>query len=127
MGVWRGQQSTRVVIYPEEVEIILDGAPGARTGIYHYSTTISGTWAEVDERHFEWSNQWEMRPIVIGGVPMRVVHLDRLAGAHTPDYILTPDDLLIPLPEPAHPNVSAAGRRVALYPVPRGSYGYGRP
>ncbi len=126
-GDWRGRQTSQVLFYQTEIELILDGPANATTGTYQYVATNNAPLLGLNERRFEWSDRWELHPFVVDGRPMRVVHLSRLAGARTPDFILTPDDVMVPLPNPAHPDLSANALLSSLYPVPRGRHGYGRP
>ena len=127
VGDWRGQDSAQSLDQRIEVELILDGPPGAQGGTYHYISLKQATDTDVGNRRLDWTDQWRARPYAVDGRQMQLVHLDRLAGPRIDDFILTPDNILVPLPDPAHPDVSKAALRVALYPLPRTSFGYGRP
>lgn len=127
VGDWRGQEPSRATIYQTRIEVILDGLPGAKAGTYHYQAESQGDDLGLGDRDLSWTDHWEMRPIAVGGVPMQAVHLAHLAGAHINDFILTPRGVLVPQPNLATPDLSADAYRVALVPVPRDSFGYGRP
>ena len=127
VGDWRGEEPSRATIYQTRIEVILDGVPGAQSGTYHYVALNSGDDLGLGERHLAWTDRWQMRPVVVNGQTMQLVHLANLAGAHISDFILTPQGVLLPQPDLAHPDLSAQAYRVALVPVPRDSFGYGRP
>lgn len=127
VGDWRGHEPSAVTSYQTSIEVILDGSPGARSGTYHYDALNQGEDFEGGDRHLAWTDRWTMRPVTIGGQTMQAVHLDRLVGGRIGNYILTPQGSLVPQADPAHPDLSANAYRLALLPVPRDTFGYGRP
>ena len=127
VGDWRDEEPSRAVSLETNIEIILDGLPGATEGTYHYSSLITGEQIDFESREVRWSDRWHMRPITVDGQAMRLVHLDRLVGSNLRDFILTPQNILVPQVNPNRPDLSRNTYLVALYPVPRNTYGYGRP
>jgi hypothetical protein len=129
VGDWRGSQPSIVQWYRTVTELILDGSPGAMSGTYHLVINTPGLATLSGASSFRrWSDRWEVRMLKdANGQPYEVVHLFNVPGTQRPDYALTKDNLLIPIYNEAHPDFSEAGRRIALYPLPRTAYGYGRP
>ncbi len=127
IGDWRGQDITQSLDQRTEVEIILDGPPGARSGTYHYASLTQGAELDIGNRRLDWTDRWRAQPLAVDGRQMQIVHLDNLAGPHIDDFVLTPDNILVPLPDPLRPDLSGAAFHVALYPVSPTSFGYGRP
>ncbi len=127
VGDWRGIDETISPSYYAHVEVILDGPPGATTGTYHYVRLVQSDVSTPDQHFENWSDRWTSRPISVGGQTLTLIHLDNLLEAHLADFILTRDDLLVPIANPSRPDLSRDALTYALSPVPRGSFGYGRP
>ena len=128
LGDWHGIESTLAVSYDARIEIILDGPPGATAGTYHYVRLL-----QIDDgigpgpRYTSWTDRWTSRPVDVGGTTVPLIHLAHLPDAAIPDYLHLPNDLLLPVPNPARPDLSPHAFRYALQPEPRGTYGFGRP
>jgi hypothetical protein len=127
VGDWRGYENTRVSYYYDEVEIILDGSPGSTEGVYHYVRTSRENFGSGAGRFLRWTDHWTSRPIVNGGRTLTLVHLADLPNGYFEDYVALPDGVLVPVADPARPDLSAAAMRFAMSPLPRTAYGYGRP
>ena len=127
VGDWRGLDSTFSTVYYAHVEIILDGPPGSVSGRYHYVRLSQLGYEEPDGRFTEWTGTWEQRPFAVDGRPTSLIHLDKLEGPFLRDYLLLPDGRLQPIADLRRPDLSRAAQFYALSPVPRGTFGYGRP
>ncbi len=129
VGDWRGFQPTISSFDNLSTELILDGEPDARAGTYHLVTRAMEPGLVDDPRwNVRWTDQWERRVVQdANGRSYTTIHLHRAPGAQVPDYILTANNLLVPLDNPQHPDLSANALRIALVPLPRSSWGYGRP
>lgn len=127
LGDWRGNVPSRSVLYDEQVELILDGAPDATAGTYHLVVNRPSTELGVPAHRLDWADRWTRRDVVVGGR-----HLTQFALANVPEarvgvYTMIDGGLLVPTIDPARPDLSPNATRLALHPVPRSSYGYGRP
>ena len=127
VGDWRGYESTRVSYYFAQVELILDGAPGVTAGTYHYVRTSRENFGADAGRFLSWTDHWTSRPFTTGGRTLTLVHLEHLPNAYLDDYVALPNGVLVPVANPARPDLSAAAMRYAMSPLPRTAYGYGRP
>ena len=129
VGDWRGSQPSLDPYHEKTTELILDGTPDAVSGTYHLVTQVmaSDLGTQTDQ-NLRWTDRWEKRtPTDASGTRYVSIHLDHAPGGQLPDYVLTPNNLLVPLVNPAHPDLSATAIRIALVPLPPTAYGYGRP
>lgn len=128
VGDWRGYQPDISYYYQRSTELILDGPPDANSGTYHLVTRTNQPFFADRADNYRWTDRWEKRLLrTADGRPYLTVHLFHAPGAQDPDYIWTTDGLLVPLIDPTHPDLSPAALRVALRPLPRTAFGYGRP
>ena len=129
VGDWRGYQPAISSFDDLSTELILDGLPGAQSGTYHLITRAEEPGLVDDPRwNVRWTDQWQRR-VVHGadGSSYVTIHLHRAPDAQVPDYLMTAHNLLVPLDNLAHPDLSSNAIRIALVPLPRDSWGYGRP
>jgi hypothetical protein len=129
VGDWRGSQQADDPFNYKMTELILDGTPGAMSGQYHLITRLQNQNPQsAREETPLWSDRWEKRIVrTASGVPYTMIHLDHSPGDQLPDYATTDRNLLVPVADPLHPDLSPAAMRTALYPVPKDAFGYGRP
>lgn len=129
VGDWRGYQLGVSGINNLSTELILDGAPDAQSGTYHLITRAMEPGMIDDPRwNVRWTDHWERRVLQDAQSQSYVsIHLHNAPNAETPDYIVTSNDLLVPVPNTRHPDLSPDAMRVALMPLPRTTWGYGRP
>ncbi len=127
IGDWRGADQSIEGYYARVTELIIDGAPDATSGTYHLVSQVPGSGITDDRRSINWSDRWEKRVLRDrSGAPYTVYHLDRAPGGHVPDYILLSTGALLPAIDPAHPDLSTRSLRLAMAPLPRTAWGYGR-
>lgn len=128
VGDWRGSQPAISYYYQRVTELILDGPPDANAGTYHLVTRTMQPFFADRQDNYRWTDTWQKRMRQTAtGQPYLTLHLDHAPGTQDPDYIWTSNNLLVPLIDPSHPDISKDALRVALYPLPRTAYGYGRP
>ena len=129
VGDWRGYQPSITSFDNLSTELILDGPPEATSGTYHLITRAEDPGLVDDPRwNVRWTDHWERR-VVQGadGHSYVTIHLHEAPDAEVPDYVMTANDLLVPLNNLDHPDLSPNAIRIALVPLPRTSWGYGRP
>ncbi len=126
VGDWRGEDTAQSIGERLEIEVILDGPPGARSGTYHYVSLTQSALTDIGNRRLDWTDRWQMRTVVVNGQPMQFVHLENLVGPRIGDYVLTSNNVLVPQFDLRRIDLSPNALRVSLYPVPRGTFGYGR-
>lgn len=126
LGDWRGTEPARAIGFADRVELILDGAAGATSGTYHLVVDRPSTQLGVDEGRLDWSDHWSSHPVRSGGATYTLIHLANVPGARNDDYALMADGTLVPVIDPGHPDFSANALRLALRPLPRTAFGYGR-
>jgi len=129
LGDWRGNQPALNSFYQRTTELILDGTPAATTGTYHLiRLTQDPTFGAGSGRFLRWADRWTRETVRdTQGAPHDGFRLRNAPGAEPSLYVLTADQLLVPVYNEQHPDLSPAARRIALYPLPRTSWGYGRP
>ncbi len=127
LGDWRGQEQSRAVAYQDQVELILDGAPDAQSGTYHLLVTTPGLDTGAPAHWLNWADTWTRGSIASGGRIFTWFHLAHVPDARTTDYLLTPNGALVPVVDPHKPDLSPDAMRLALLPLARTEYGYGRP
>ena len=127
VGDWTGIEETIAVSYYARIEVILDGPPGATSGTYHYVRLLQIDGGQSGPQELRWTDRWTEHTVVADGRTFSVIHLDRLPNPHIADFVRTADGLLVPVIHPAHPDLSRNAFIWALKPVPRGTFGYGRP
>ncbi len=128
LGDWRGAEPSIEGYYTRVTELILDGTADAPSGTYHLVSQTPQLGTSDDVRNIDWSDRWVRRVLRTGaGAPYTVFHLDHSPGGHLPDYILLGNGDLLPAIDPRRPDLSPAGLRVAMVPLPRTAWGYGRP
>ena len=127
IGDWRGVAQTISDYYYARIELILDGPPGATSGEYHYNRLNQQGAAGNGQRYIEWGDRWTSRVITVDGKPATLVHLANLPDASIPNYLLLSDGRLVPEADLNHIDLTRAALRFALAPVPRDTFGYGRP
>lgn len=131
VGDWRGYPPSIDIGYSHQTELILDGTPDATSGTYHLVTLLQDPNFGAhsgENQNLRWSDRWEKRmQRDAGGNSYVSIHLRHAPGAEPADYILTSRGLLVPLVQAAHPDLSPGALRYALAPLPRSSWGYGRP
>ncbi len=128
VGDWRGAEQS-IEGYRERVtELILDGTPNDNGGIYHLVSSVPASGIASDSRDIRWSDRWQKRIFRDpSGAPYTVYHLDHAPPSHLADYALLSTGALLPVVDPAHPDLRPQSLQIALQPLPRGTYGYGRP
>lgn len=127
IGEWRGYQRALGYDFGRSTELILDGRPGDTAGRYRLMTRGSepAFGDRIDD--VRWSDRWQTRRITLAdGRTLRILHLSEAPAAILPDYIWTEHDLLVPVTDPARPDLSATALRIALHPLPPDTFGYGR-
>lgn len=129
VGDWRGVQPSLDAFYSVNTELILDGTPDAVGGTYHLvSVVMDPNIGGQDQQNVRWTDRWEKRVRQdAAGRAYPTIHLHNAPGTQPSDYILTANNLLVPLVNAARPDVSGNALRYALVPLPRNTYGYGRP
>ena len=127
VGDWTGIEETIAQSYYAHLEVILDGTPDATSGTYHYVRLLQIDAGTTGPQELRWTDQWTKRVVIVDGRTLTMIHLDNLPNTHIPDFVLTDADLLVPVSNPSRPDLSRNAFLWALRPVPRGSFGYGRP
>lgn len=128
VGDWRGSEPSISYFYQRTTELILQGPPDANSGTYRLVSRVNAPLLVDRDDQYDWTDRWEKRLLrTATGQRYLTLHLRNAPGSQDPDYIWTTDDLLIPLIDPAHPDLGKQALRVALYPRPRTAFGYGRP
>ncbi|MCQ8280163.1 hypothetical protein NFI95_17135 [Acetobacteraceae bacterium KSS8] len=128
IGDWRGAEQS-IEGYRERVtELIIDGRPGDGSGVYHLISSVPASGIVSDPRDIRWSDRWQKRLLHDpSGAPYTVYHLDHAPPSHLADYVLLSTGALLPVVDPAHPDTRPESLRIALQPLSRTAYGYGRP
>ncbi len=126
-GDWRGTEQSRDVALVAQVELILDGVPDATSGTYHYVYTPPDTNSQANDGYFRWAGQWDKTALNVEGQSLSLIHLRQGPPGRLADYILLANGSLVPVANPASPDLSRYARGQALRPVPRDTFGYGRP
>lgn len=129
IGDWSGYQMGLDGFANLSTQLILDGEPDAQSGIYHLITRSMEPGSIDDPRlNVRWTDHWERRVLQDAQARTYVaIHLYNAPNAETPDYILTANGLLMPVPNTRHPDLSPEALKIALVPAPRSAWGYGRP
>lgn len=127
VGDWRGAEQSVEGYYARVTELIIDGTPDAPYGTYHLVSQIPSSGIADDRRSINWSDRWERRVLRDrSGAPYTVFHLDHAPAGHVSDYILLSSGALLPSIDPHRPDLSAGSLRLAMAPLPRTAWGYGR-
>ncbi|MBB3174115.1 hypothetical protein FHR90_001951 [Endobacter medicaginis] len=127
LGDWRGYQRALGYDFARSTELILDGRPGDTEGRYRLLTRSSQPAFGDRSDDVRWSDRWQIRRHRLAdGRTLTLVHLSEVPAALLADYIWTDRNVLVPVVDPGHPDLSPAALRTALYPLPRDTFGYGR-
>ena len=127
VGDWTGIEETITSLFYARLEVILDGTPDATSGTYHYVRLLQQDADASGLGELRWTDRWTKRTVVADGRTLTIIHLERLPGPHIADFVLTSDGLLVPVIHPSHPDLSRQAFIWALRPIPRDSFGFGRP
>jgi hypothetical protein len=129
LGDWRGSQPSLDPYHSRTVELILDGTPDSVSGTYHLLTLVmTPDLGGQDNQNLRWTDRWEKRVLTDGtGARIITIHLHHAPDTQLSDYLLSSNGLLVPLIHPEHPDLSPEAMRIALVPLPRTAWGYGRP
>ena len=127
LGDWRGTQRALGYDFPRTVELILDGREGTGSGTYRLASSSNEPRSGDRLDDVRWSDRWQTRTVTgISGQRYRLLHLSDVPGTLPTDYLWTANDVLVPVIDPTHPDLSTQALTNALYPRPRGAFGYGR-
>ncbi len=127
VGDWTGVEETITSFYYARLEIILDGTPDATSGTYHYVRLLQQDTGASGPQELRWTDRWTRHTVNSDGQTLTVIHLENLPNPHIPNFVLTANGLLVPIVHPGHPDLSRQAFIWALRPMPRDSFGYGRP
>jgi len=129
VGDWRGYQLGLTGLNNLYTQLILDGEPDAQSGTYHLVTKAMEPGLTDDPRwNVRWTDHWERRTLQVAQAQTYIsIHLFNAPNAETPDYLLTSNGSLLPVPNTKHPDLSPEAMKTALVPLPRTSWGFGRP
>ena len=99
-GSWRGTQPGPITNYPKEVELVLNGLPGAQSGTYRIASTQQGPGATVDSGTRRWGDSWSSEQRVEDGIPQTIIHLHNTLPGDISTYAVAADGTL----RVVHPN-----------------------
>jgi len=130
-GDWYGYQTGAADGYDRAVSLVLDGAPSARSGAFHYRAvrrmTGIGWAANVSSDTERWDGRWQARGVQVAGQTVTRIDLIGLPPDERGAYFLTDQRVLVPVAVGGGgPDLSVPGLRSRLVPRPATAYGYGR-
>ena len=116
-GEWRSQTTAFNARSQKTVDLTLYGAPGARTGSYHITSTLNDPSVFEGHGTSQWSGTWTSSRLAAGeGGGTAIKLLD-----HLPDdvggYALMSDGRLHILDPNGLPDITPAGAHYTLSPV----------
>lgn len=122
-GEWQGNQPGGNADTPDQVDLVLEGGPGATSGQYHITTTVQNPNQFSSNGTQEWGGRWtSVQRDTQGGSTQFITLHDHLAS-EVGGYALGADGKLHALDPRGSIDTSRDGVLYTLSPVrPRGVY-----
>ncbi len=118
LGEWRGQSPGGSQSVPKTVDVTLDGAPGAMSGAYQFSSQENDPTLLAGHDQRNWSGTWVRTDRVVDGHTIGIYRLQRLLSGEIDTYALEPDGTMRPVDPNGQIDVTPAGSHDTLSPVP---------
>jgi hypothetical protein len=131
VGDWYGYPPLPAPQAQLSVELVLDGLPTARQGVFRMHTQTMWMSAAQQNQSDYLTGGWTAQPVTIDGQTYRRIDLSGLdTGMHhetlISHFIELPNGVLVPATADGKPDLSPGGLAFRLAPRARGSFGYGR-
>ncbi|MBB2176485.1 hypothetical protein [Gluconacetobacter johannae] len=127
-GQWCGYQPDGVSGFERNVQLVLDGKPNARGGIYHLRVTQMNPMAQLEGAPGGYvDNRWVLSTVTAHGRTWKRIHLLGMPATQYATYDMLPDRTLVP--HMGGESLDASAQAAMAYRLsvrPRDSYAYGR-
>ncbi|MBB2189848.1 hypothetical protein HLH34_07690 [Gluconacetobacter azotocaptans] len=127
-GQWSGYQPDGATGYERNVQLVLDGKPDARGGIYHLRAMQMNPMAQLQGAPGGYvDNRWVLSTVTVNRRTLNRIHLLGMPATQYATYDMLPDRTLVP--DIGGESLEASERAAMAYRLsvrPRDSYAYGR-
>ncbi len=118
LGEWRGQSPGASRNVPKTVDVTLNGSADAPSGSYHFSRIEADPTLLSGHDQDQWGGTWVRSQRVVNGHPVSIFTLKALLSGEIDTYALEPGGTLRPVDPDGMPDMTPAGSRYTLAPVP---------
>ena len=122
VGEWRGPQPGIQVNVPKEVDLTLNGEPGAPTGSYYITSIDPDPNLLVGHDEQEWGGTWVRTDRTINGEPVSIFTLQNLPPNLLGTWALEPDGRLHAVDQNGLPDTTPLYRLYVLSRVAHPRY-----
>ena len=122
LGEWRGAQPGIQINVPKQIDLTLNGEPGAATGTYYVTSIDPDPNLLVGHDEQQWGGTWVRTDRTINGQPISIFTLKDILPNLIGSWALEPDGRLHAVDPSGLPDTSPLYRLYVLLPVAHPRY-----